>query len=381
MHPLQIAIIAAEPSGDSLGAQLMAALQTQQPEHRFVGIGGPQMIAQGLQSLAPMETLSVMGLVEVLGRLPSILRLRRALVQRWLNTPPDLFIGVDAPDFNLPLAKRLRAAGIPTVHYVCPSVWAWRPGRITKIQAATDLLFSVFPFEQDFLRQNDVSSTYVGHTLATQIPLQPDKQAARKTLHIPATKPVLAILPGSRQGEVNQLAQPFLETAVACRQQIPDLHIIAPMANPAMAELWQAACARYAPDMPIQTELQTSQTVLTAADVALVASGTATLETMLCKRPMVVGYHIHPLSYHILKNFRLVNPDKLVLANILADEPLAPTFIQNDCTAERLAPALLHLLQSPHVREKINQAYTAVHQTMQVNTDQRIIAAITHLMS
>ena len=381
MHSLQIAIIAAEPSGDSLGAQLMAALQTQQPEHRFVGIGGPQMIAQGLQSLAPMETLSVMGLVEVLGRLPTILRLRRALVQRWLTTPPDLFIGVDAPDFNLPLAKRLRAAGIPTVHYVCPSVWAWRPSRITKIQAATDLLLSVFPFEQDFLRQHGVTSAYVGHTLATQIPLQPDQQAARQTLNIPTTKPVLAILPGSRQGEVKRLARPFLETAVACRQQIPDLHIIAPMANPAMAELWQTACARYAPDLPIQTALQTSQTALIAADVALIASGTATLEAMLCKKPMVVGYQIHPLSYHILKNFRLVNPDKLVLANILADEPLAPTFIQNDCTAKQLAPALLHILQTPHVREKISQTYTTVHQAMQVNTDQRIIAAITHLMS
>ena len=380
MRPLQIAIVAAEPSGDSLGAQLMAALRAQQPEHHFVGIGGPQMLAQGLQSLVPMETLSVMGLVEVLGQLPTLLRLRHRLVQRWLDTPPHLFIGVDAPDFNLTLAKHLRAAGIPTVHYVCPSVWAWRPRRITKIQNAVDLLLSVFPFEQAFLRQHGVTSTYVGHTLATQIPVQPDRQAARQTLSIQTPGPVLAVLPGSRRSEVSRLAQPFLATAAACRQKIPGLQILVPMVNEAMADLWRAACMRYTPELPVQTVLHNSRTVLTAADVALVASGTATLEALLCKRPMVVGYRIHPLSYQFLKTWQIVNPDKLVLANLLTDEPLAPTFIQHECTAQQLAPALLGFLHTPSLVADIQQRYTSVHQAMQVETDQRLVSAITHLM-
>jgi lipid-A-disaccharide synthase len=380
MSILRVAMVAAEPSGDMLGGQLIAALSAQHSQLQIEGIGGSQMIAAGLQTLAPLEALSVMGLVEVLGHLPSLLRLRHGLIQRWLQNPPDIFIGIDAPDFNLPLAKRLRTAGIPTVHYVCPSIWAWRPGRVKKIQAAVDLLLSVFPFEQDYLREHGVDACYVGHTLATQIPLQPDQQAARKTLSLDTTAPVLAVLPGSRRGEVSRLAQPFLATARACREQIPGLQMVAPMVSTTMAEVWQTACATYAPELPVQIVMQDSQSALSAADVALVASGTATLEGLLCKCPMVVGYQVHPLSAGLLKMLRLVNTDRVVLANLLADEPLAPAFLQQACVSENLVPAVLHFLQKPQLRKAIQQRYTEVHQMMQVDTSQRIATAIFKLL-
>jgi len=361
---------------------LMAALQARQPQvpMQFVGIGGTQMLAQGLQAWEPLESLSVMGLVEVLSQLPRLWQLRRRLIQRWLRDPPDLFIGIDAPDFNLPLAKRLRAAGVPTVHYVCPSVWAWRPGRVRKIQAAVDLLLSIFPFEQAWLRERGMDCTYVGHTLAAQIPMQPDPLAARQALGIEATAPVLALLPGSRQGEISRLAPSFLATAAQCRQQIPGLQIVAPMANAAMLAYWQTQIARYAPDLPVHTVLQTSQTVLTAADAALIASGTATLEALLCRCPMVVGYQLQPLSYWLLQTLRLVQMERVVLANLLAEESLAPAYFQRQCTVEQLVPAVLRFLQTPALVEQIRARYAVVHQTLQVETDQHIAEAIFGLL-
>ncbi len=379
MRALRVALVAAEPSGDLLGGRLMAALQVQHPHWQFEGVGGAGMLAHGLHGLAPMATLSVMGLFEVVRHLPALLRLRRDLIQRWLATPPDLFIGIDAPDFNLPLARRLRQAGVPTVHYVCPSIWAWRPGRVRKIRSAVDLLLSLFPFEPALLQSHGVASCYVGHTLAQQLPLPPDQTAARQSLALAPATPVLAILPGSRSGEVNRLAPPFLATARVCRQRIPKLQLVAPMANTAMAALWQTHCARYAPDLPIITTLD-SQAALTAADTALIASGTATLEGLLSGCPMVVGYRLHPLTYAVLRTLNLVNTERVVLANLLAEEPLAPLFLQQQCAVDRLAPAVLHLLQTPTQVALIRQRYQAVHQQMQVDTNARIVAAILELL-
>ncbi|MEM6405152.1 MAG: lipid-A-disaccharide synthase [Pseudomonadota bacterium] len=380
MCALRVALVAAEPSGDVLGERLIAALRSHYPHWQFEGVGGPGMLAHGLRSLAPMETLSVMGLFEVLRHLPELLRLRRDLIKHWLAQPPDLFIGIDAPDFNLPLARQLRQAGIPTVHYVCPSVWAWRPGRVHKIRSAVDLLLSLFPFEPAFLQQHGVTSCYVGHTLAQKLPLRPDQTTARQTLALAPEPPVLALLPGSRPGEVSRLAPSFLATARACRQQMPELQLVAPMANAAMAALWQVHCAQYAPDLPIKTILADSQAVLTAADTALVASGTATLEALLCNCPMVVGYRLHALTYAVLRALNWVNTERVVLANLLAEEPLAPLFLQQQCAADYLAPAVLHFLQSPEQVATIRQRYRAVHQHMRVDTDARIVAAIFELL-
>ena len=380
MRALRIALVAAEPSGDVLGGQLMAALQEHYPHWQFEGVGGSGMLARGLRRLAPMETLSVMGLFEVVRHLPVLLRLRRDLIKGWLAEPPDLFIGIDAPDFNLPLARQLRQAGVPTIHYVCPSVWAWRSRRVRKIRSAVDLLFSLFPFEPAFLQPYGVASCYVGHTLAQQLPLQPDQAAARRSLALAPTTPVLAILPGSRSGEVNHLAPPFLAAARICRQRIPALQLVAPMANTAMAALWQTYCTQYAPDLPIKTVLADSQAALTAADTALVASGTATLEALLCGCPMVVGYRLHRLTYAVLRTLNWVDTERVVLANLLADEPLAPFFLQQQCIADRLAPAALHFLQAPMQVAMIRRRYRAVHQQMRVDADARVVAAIFELL-
>ncbi len=379
MQALRVALVAAEPSGDLLGGRLLAALQAQHPHWQFEGVGGASMLTHGLRSLAPMATLSVMGLFEVVRHLPALLQLRRNLIQHWLATPPDLFIGIDAPDFNLPLARRLRQAGVPTVHYVCPSIWAWRPGRVRKIRSAVDLLLSLFPFEPAFLQSHGVASCYVGHTLAQQLPLLPDQTAARQSLALAPELPVLAILPGSRSGEINRLAPPFLATARVCRQRIPGLQLVVPMADTAMAVLWQTYCAQYAPNLPITTTPD-SRAAFTAADTALVASGTATLEGLLCGCPMVVGYRLHPLTYALLRALSLVNTERVVLANLLAEEPLAPLFLQQQCAVDRLASAVLHLLQTPTQVALIRQRYQVVHQQLRVDTDARIVTAVSDLL-
>ncbi|WP_456377225.1 lipid-A-disaccharide synthase [Thiolapillus sp.] len=376
---MRIGIVAAEPSGDQLAAGLMQALKALRPDVQFEGIGGQQMAAQGLESRFPMERLSVMGLVEVLGRLPELLKMRKTLTQCWLQQPPDLFIGVDAPDFNLKLEQTLKAASVPTVHYVSPTVWAWRQKRVKKIRAAADLVLSIFPFEQDFLQTHGISCAYVGHPLAQQYPLQPDQQAARQQLGLPQAAPVLAVLPGSRSGEVQRLARPFLQTAVACAQQIPDLAVVVPVATEKTQSAFGQACREYAPELDVVITRNNTAAALAAANVVLVASGTATFEALLCKRPMVVGYKVNPLTYQLIQRLGMLKIAHVSMANLLSEQPLAPELIQHSCEVDQLLPAVMRFFQDKALVAQIEQQYVRVHESLVMDTNRLAAQAVIDL--
>jgi len=377
---LRVGIVAAEASGDLLAAGLMAALRERHPAIRFEGVGGPRMLAQGMDSWEPIESLSVMGLVEVLRHLPRLLKLRKGLRQRWLASPPDIFIGVDAPDFNLVLETKLRESGIPTVHYVCPSVWAWREGRVKGIRAAADLLLSILPFEKDFLARHQVPSRYVGHTLAAELPMQVDRAGARAHFGLNERQPVLALLPGSRVSEVSRLSRPFLQAALTCQEQLPGLQVLVPLANQKTAAVWRDQRQGYAPDLPVIESLHDTRRVLAAADVVLVASGTATFEGLLSKRPMVVGYKLNALSYWLMRLFRLVKLTHFSMANLLSREPMAPEFIQRECEPERLAPAIMRFFRDAEAVQAIQTEYARVHQALVTDTDARAAEAVLGLL-
>jgi len=377
---LRIGIVAAEPSGDLLGAGLMQAIRQRLPEVRFEGIGGARMAAQGLSSRVPMDKLSVMGLVEVLRHLPELLGIRRDLARHWIANPPDLFIGVDAPDFNLGLEQRLRTAGIRTVHYVCPTVWAWRPGRVKVLRRAADLVLSIFPFEQDFLRRHQVASRYVGHPLAHDMPLLPDQQGARRRLGLAPDRPVLAILPGSRRSEIATLTRPFLQAAARVRVELPTLQLVVPLVNRRSLALFEELRSRHCPDLQVHTVLGDSRRALAAADLALTASGTATLEALLSKRPMVVGYKLHWLSYAIARLLRLVRVEHIAMANLLAGERLAPELVQSACKPTALARELLALLDDPDRVAAIATRYREIHQDMLRDTNSEAAEAVLALL-
>ena len=373
---MRIALVAAEPSGDRLGADLMAELKGAHPQVRFEGIGGPAMARQGLTSWFPMEKLSVMGLVEVVRHLPELLALRRELVRRWLRRPPDLFIGIDAPDFNLNLERRLREAGVATVHYVSPTVWAWREGRVEQIRRAADLVLCIFPFEPDFLRRHGIAAHYVGHPLAQAYPLEPDTAAARRRLGLAAEAPVLALLPGSRMGEVARMAPPFLGAAQRLARRLPGLRVVTPTATPATEARFRAQVQRLAPELAVTVHPGATADVLTAADLALVASGTATFEALLCKCPMVVGYRLHPLSYGIIRALKLVKTPQVAMANLLADRPLAPELLQGACRAEPLAEALEALWEDEERRAAIKAHYLETHRRLRLDAQAGAAAAV-----
>lgn len=377
---MRIGIVAAEPSGDTLASGLMQAIRTIHPEAVFEGIGGPRMLELGMDSWYPMEKLSVMGLVEVLGHLPELLGIRRELVRRWRQKPPDLFIGVDAPDFNLGLETRLREQGVTTVHYVCPSVWAWRPKRVNKIRRAADLVLSIFPFEKDFLARHHIRASYVGHPLAQEFPLPADKSAARRELALASEQPVLALLPGSRASEVQSLSRPFLLTALACSRQLPGLKVLVPLINDKTRELFKTRLNEYAPDLDVRLIDANARQALTAADVALIASGTATFEALLCECPMVVGYKLHWLTYHLIAGFKLMEIEHVAMANLLSGEVLAPEFIQRNCEPEQLTPAVMKLFQQPQLTGPIRRHYRQVHQALIMDTSRYAAAAVMSLL-
>lgn len=380
MAPLRIGIIAAEPSGDLLAAGLMNALRQQLPDVHFEGIAGPLMRVSGIDEWASMDELSVMGLFEVLHHLPRLLRLRGRVLARWRDAPPAAFIGVDAPDFNLTLECRLRDAGIPTVHYVSPTVWAWRTGRVRKIRRAVDLLLTIFPFEGAFLSRHDVPSRYVGHPLACDMPLEPDREAARATLGLDPDGPVLAVLPGSRRGEVGRLSRPFIETAAALRQEMPGLECVVPLVNESTRAIFEQTLRRVAPDLPVRTAIGVSRLALAAADVVLTASGTATLEALLSKRPMVVGYKVTPVTYLTARLLRLVKVDHVAMANLLAGERLAPELIQGDCEAARLLPPLREFFRDSGLRTRIALRYGEIHRDLRMDTNREAAAAVVDLL-
>ena len=380
-HPrLRVGIVANEVSGDILGAALISELRTLVPEASFIGVAGPRMLESGCETLFPMERLSVMGLTEVLGHLPELLRLRGELVRHFSADPPDVFIGVDAPDFNLGLERRLRVRGIPTVHLVSPTVWAWRPGRVKGIRRAVDLMLCVFPFEESFLREHGVPARFVGHPLADQIPLEVDQEAARAELGLPREGPLIAILPGSRASEMERLAVPFIASALQCLESRPDLRFVVPLVNARLRAYFESELERLAPALPVTLVEGRSRSVIAAADCVLTASGTATLETLLLKRPMVVGYRVHPLTYHLVKGLGLIKVPHVAMANLLAGRELAPEFLQDHCRAELLAPALLDLLDDPQRRSAIAAEYARIHAGMRHNAAREAALAVLGLI-
>ncbi len=377
---MRIAIVVAEPSGDLLAAGLMAALRERLPQIRFEGVAGPRMRALGIDEWASMDSLSVMGLFEVLRHLPRLLRLRARLRSRWRDTPPAAFVGVDAPDFNLALERDLRDAGVPTVHYVCPTVWAWRTGRVRLIRRAVDLLLTIFPFETEFLARHGIQARYVGHPLACAMPLDPDRAAARAELGLDPDARVLALLPGSRGGEVSRIARPFLRTAAELSRQLPDLQIVVPLVNEKTRDLLFAAKRECCPDLDIVVALDASRSALAAADVVLTASGTATLEALLSKRPMVVGYKVSAATYAFARVFRLLKVEHVAMANLLAEERLAPELIQDGCEPEHLLPAVSALFNDDAARARIAARYREIHERLRIDTNRRAADAVVELL-
>lgn len=368
MAQLCVALVAGEASGDILGSGLMRALKARHPNVRFIGVGGPLMEAEGLVSSFPMERLAVMGLVEVLGRLRELLKRRKALVADLIAQRPDVFIGIDAPDFNLDIELKLRRAGIKTVHYVSPSVWAWRQKRVLKIREGCDLMLTLLPFEARFYEEQGVPVRFVGHPLADTIALSADREAARVELGL-GDGPVVALMPGSRGGEVGRLGALFLDTARVLLEHVPNLRFVVPCANAARrAQLEQMLAGR---ELPVTLLDGRSHQALAACDAVLIASGTATLEALLYKRPMVVAYRLAPVTFWILK--RMVKSPYVSLPNLLAQRMLVPELLQDAATEQALAQALLPLLadgrgQTEHFeqihhslrRDASNQAADAV---------------------
>lgn len=375
---MRIAIVAGETSGDMLGAGLIKSLKDRYPDARFEGIGGPLMQAHGFHSFVPMERLSVMGLVEVLGRLFELLKVRRDLIKHWKKNPPDVFIGIDAPDFNLTLEQKLRAAGIKTAHYVSPSVWAWREKRVFKIAKAVDLMLTLFPFEAKFYEQHQVPVKFVGHHLADKIPFETPVAPARESLGLDNKHPVVCLMPGSRSGEVERLGTLFLQTAERMLLKRNDLQFIIPAASVERRNQIEAMLAAYPASLPVKVVLGQSHTCMTAADTILLASGTATLEAMLLKKPMVVSYIVAPLTYKILK--KLVTQPYLSLPNLLAGRELVPEFIQHEATAENLSEAMLVRLEDSDAMSQLHETFLFIHRQLKRNADEEAADAISALL-
>ncbi len=376
---LLIGILANEVSGDQLAAELIKALRQRHPGIRFEGMTGPLMEAAGCRSLARMEP--VMGLVEVLKHLPALLKMRRRLINHFTQQRPDLVIGVDAPDFNLTLERGLKAAGIKTAHFVCPSVWAWRQDRARKFREMVDLMLCLFDFEVGFLRGYQVNAAYVGHPLADQIPLQaPASESLRLELGLDPKRPVVALLPGSRMSEVSRLADDFLAAADWCLARHPELQFVAPLVNQQIRALFQARISSIAPGLPVTLLDSRPREAIGAADVVLTASGTATLETLLLKRPMVVAYRLSPLSHWLIRRFGLLKTPHVAIANLLADQPLAPELLQHDCHPEKLGQAVLELLENEPKRQAIAAHYLEIHQRLRCHAAERAAVALLDLI-
>lgn len=371
-----VGIIVGEHSGDILGAGLITAIKALYPDARFVGIAGPRMQALGCESLFDMENLAVMGVMEVLGRLPTLLKIRKQLIAELIARRPDVVVGIDAPDFNLTVELKLKQAGLKTVHYVSPSVWAWRHKRIFKIAAATHRVLSLLPFEKAFYDKYQVPCTFVGHTLADELPLTPDKAQARSQLQLSAA-PCVALMPGSRGSEVGLLAEPFLRAAQLLKQRHPDLQLLVPLVNDKREQQFQAIWQAVAPDLPLTIIKGQSRQVMMAADAAMIASGTATLEAMLLKLPMVVAYRFKWLSYQIFK--RMISIKYFSLPNLLADCTLVTELLQDAVTPEALAEQIESLLGAGGDVQRA--AFLAIHQQIRLDASAKAAQAVIEVMN
>ncbi|EHV5550775.1 lipid-A-disaccharide synthase [Vibrio vulnificus] len=374
--PLRIGIVAGELSGDTLGEGFIKAIKAVHPDAEFVGIGGPKMIAQGCQSLFDMEELAVMGLVEVLGRLPRLLRVKAELVRYFTENPPDVFVGIDAPDFNLRLELDLKNAGIKTVHYVSPSVWAWRQKRIFKIAKATHLVLAFLPFEKAFYDKFNVPCEFIGHTLADAIPLESDKAPARELLGLEQDKQWLAVLPGSRGSELKMLSQPFIETCKKLKQVFPELGFVVALVNQKRREQFEQAWKEFAPELDFKLVDDTARNVITASDAVMLASGTVALECMLLKRPMVVGYKVNAFTAFLAK--RLLKTQYVSLPNILSDSELVKEYLQEACTSENLFAEVSNLLASDN--QTMLDKFAEMHHWIRKDADQQAANAVLKLI-
>lgn len=377
--PLKIGMIAGEASGDILGAKLIQALNKSHIPFHIEGIGGPAMEAAGCNSLFDIEQLSVMGFVEPILRLPSLVQLRHAVYQHFIKHRPDVFIGIDAPDFNFGLELKLRREGIPIVHYVSPSVWAWRQYRIHKIAKAVDLMLTLLPFETQFYQRHQIPVRYVGHPLADQIPLHPDKMAARRALCIDEHQTYVALLPGSRSQEIRYMAEPFLLAAKKALKARPSLQFLTSHVNEQRYQEFYAAYQRIAPDLPLHFFTRRSHDVMAASDVVLVTSGTATLETMLYKKPMIIAYRMSRFTYQLAK--LLVKTPFVGLPNLLANELLVPELIQSEVNPDRISQHILDYLDHPEKVEHLENKFTDLHQSLQANSASCISESIFSIMT
>lgn len=380
MRPLRIGIVAGEASGDILGAGLIRALRQRYPQAEFEGIGGELMLAEGCTALYPLERLSVMGLVEVLGRLPELLRARKRLVRHFINNPPDLFIGIDAPDFTLGMERQLKQAGIPTVHYVSPSVWAWKRKRIFKIKHSTDLLLTLFPFEAEVYQPTGQNLRFVGHPLADSIPAELDFDAAWSRYRGAGEEGhrMVALLPGSRGSEIKYLARPFLETARRLQAERSDLSFVLPAANQRRYEQLEQLIQADFSDLNLTLCLQGSREVMAVADAILIASGTATLEACLLQKPMVVAYRMAGLTYSLYS--RMIKSRWISLPNVLAGEEMVPEVLQNRVTPEVLAPLVLRALEDTEYRRRLARVFGCIGDQLRQNASERAADAVAELL-
>jgi lipid-A-disaccharide synthase len=375
-RPLTIGLVAGESSGDNLGAALMSAIGERAPGTRFVGVAGPRMKAGGCECLADAEELAVMGLFEVLHHLPRLLALRARIRRALLDRRPDVFVGIDAPEFNLGLAPALHAAGLRTVQYVSPQVWAWRRGRAARMARFLDLVLCLLPFERGVYDAAGLRSIFVGHPLADQLPLEPDKAAARGALGLPGPGPVVAVLPGSRGGEVSRLAADFAGTIAWLAARRPGLVFVAALASDATRKVFESALAAHAPGVTVHVFIGRAQAVLTAADVVLVASGTATLETLLCKRPMVVAYRLGALTGFALKYLGLLKAPYFAQPNLLAGRKVVPELAQGDVRPERLGREIERWLDEPEAVAELVALFTAIHRQLRQGASAQAAEAV-----
>ena len=379
---MRIAIVVGEASGDILGSRLIKALHQQHPNIQFEGVAGAEMVAAGCELLYPMEKLAVMGFSEVLPRLRELLKMRKDLVTRWQENPPDLFVGIDAPDFNLKLEALLHQHNIPTVHYVSPSVWAWRENRVKKIKGNIDLMLTLFPFEVDFYKRHQIPATFVGHPLADEIPLHSDKQTLRKKLGLNSNAHILAVLPGSRTGEIKRIAPDFLRGLILLHKKYPDWQFVTPLINKDIYKQFETLKQDIAPKIPIVFIDGQSRSVLAAADQILMASGTAVLEGMLINRPMVAAYRVSALTAFIIRRFNMIKTKYFTLPNNLCDEMLVPELIQEDITAENILEEIeKQFLQNKKQRDYEKQRFHNTHLLLRKNASEQAAKAILELVN